>query len=194
MGSDVIRRRLDPSSSYSSTDTIYHRTDHRTGRLIVSFLTTGRSTGNLRSLAPCAHGSAPALNIPRRSQPAWSWISTPTPTPPLAAASVHQLPIRNLPDRFCDPPPPIVTEPSGVNYATGPALGRGSFAICHRAERYDGSRPTGQIVASKIVKTKMEPAKLAQMTEVRHGTPNTQQCLRSLSRLLLRLYGFASDS
>ncbi|KJY02427.1 serine/threonine protein kinase [Zymoseptoria brevis] len=61
-----------------------------------------------------------------------------------------------------DPPPPIVTEPSGVNYATGPALGKGGFAICHRAERYDGSRPTGQIVALKIVKTKMEPAKLAQ--------------------------------
>ncbi|EGP87464.1 uncharacterized protein MYCGRDRAFT_42170 [Zymoseptoria tritici IPO323] len=61
-----------------------------------------------------------------------------------------------------DPPPPIVTEPTGVNYATGPALGKGGFAICHRAERYDGSRPTGQIVALKIVKTKMEPAKLAQ--------------------------------
>jgi hypothetical protein len=61
-----------------------------------------------------------------------------------------------------DPPPPIVTEPSGTNYATGPALGKGGFAICHRAERYDGSRPTGQIVALKIVKTKMEPAKLAQ--------------------------------
>ncbi|KAK4629278.1 Serine/threonine-protein kinase plo1 [Fulvia fulva] len=61
-----------------------------------------------------------------------------------------------------DPPPPIVTEPSGINYATGSALGKGGFAICHKAERYDGSRPTGQIVALKIVKTKMEPAKLAQ--------------------------------
>ncbi|KAI7598794.1 hypothetical protein KC343_g16248, partial [Hortaea werneckii] len=61
-----------------------------------------------------------------------------------------------------EPPPPIVTEPHGINYATGSALGKGGFAICHRAERYDGSRPTGHLVALKIVKTKMEPAKLAQ--------------------------------
>ncbi|KAK1079295.1 Cell cycle serine/threonine-protein kinase cdc5/MSD2, partial [Friedmanniomyces endolithicus] len=61
-----------------------------------------------------------------------------------------------------DPPPPIVTEPSGINYATGSALGKGGFAICHRAERYDGSKPTGHMVALKIVKTKTEPAKLAQ--------------------------------
>ncbi|KAM0722260.1 hypothetical protein Q7P37_001701 [Cladosporium fusiforme] len=61
-----------------------------------------------------------------------------------------------------EPPPPIVTEPTGINYATGSSLGKGGFAICHRAERYDGSKPTGHIVALKIVKTKMEPAKLAQ--------------------------------
>nr|OQO30571.1 hypothetical protein B0A51_01197 [Rachicladosporium sp. CCFEE 5018] len=62
-----------------------------------------------------------------------------------------------------EPPPPIVTEPNGgINYATGPALGKGGFAICHRAERYEGSKPTGQLLALKIVKTKMEPAKLAQ--------------------------------
>ncbi|USW54226.1 Putative serine/threonine-protein kinase, active [Septoria linicola] len=61
-----------------------------------------------------------------------------------------------------EPPPPVVTEPSGISYATGGALGKGGFAICHKAERYDGSRPTGQIVALKIVKTRMEPAKLAQ--------------------------------
>ncbi|KAF2218052.1 hypothetical protein CERZMDRAFT_119600 [Cercospora zeae-maydis SCOH1-5] len=61
-----------------------------------------------------------------------------------------------------DPPPPVVTEPTGISYATGGALGKGGFAICHKAERYDGSRPTGQIVALKIVKTRMEPAKLAQ--------------------------------
>ncbi|CAK4030849.1 Serine threonine- kinase plo1 [Lecanosticta acicola] len=61
-----------------------------------------------------------------------------------------------------DPPPPVVSEPNGINYVTGPALGKGGFAICHRAERHDGGRPTGQIVALKIVKTKMEPAKLAQ--------------------------------
>lgn len=70
-----------------------------------------------------------------------------------------------------EPPPPIVTEPTGVNYATGPTLGKGGFAICHRAERYDGSKPTGHIVALKIVKTKMEPAKLAQkVRQRRHST------------------------
>jgi hypothetical protein len=69
-----------------------------------------------------------------------------------------------------EPPPPIVTEPTGINYATGPSLGKGGFAICHRAERYDGSRPTGHIVALKIVKTKMEPAKLAQkVCDENHG-------------------------
>lgn len=61
-----------------------------------------------------------------------------------------------------EPPPPIVTEPTGINYATGSALGKGGFAICHRAERYEGSKPTGKMVALKIVRTKMEPAKLAQ--------------------------------
>lgn len=61
-----------------------------------------------------------------------------------------------------EPPPPIVTDASGTSYATGPALGKGGFAICHRAERYDGNKPTGQLVALKIVRTKMEPAKLAQ--------------------------------
>ncbi|EMC95121.1 hypothetical protein BAUCODRAFT_35112 [Baudoinia panamericana UAMH 10762] len=61
-----------------------------------------------------------------------------------------------------EPPPPVVTEPGGNNYATGSALGKGGFAICHRAERYNGSKPTGHMVALKIVRTKMEPAKLAQ--------------------------------
>lgn len=61
-----------------------------------------------------------------------------------------------------EPPPPIVTESTGINYATGAALGKGGFAICHRAERYEGSKPTGHVVALKIVKTRMEPAKLAQ--------------------------------
>lgn len=62
-----------------------------------------------------------------------------------------------------DPPPPIVTEPSGViSYATGSALGKGGFAICHRAEKLEHGTATGQIVALKIVKSKMEPAKIAQ--------------------------------
>lgn len=61
-----------------------------------------------------------------------------------------------------EPPPPIVSEPHGVNYATANQLGKGGFAICFKAERLDKDRPTGHLVALKIVKTKMEPAKLAQ--------------------------------
>lgn len=61
-----------------------------------------------------------------------------------------------------DPPPPIVIEPTGTNYATSNQLGKGGFAICFKAERLDGNKPTGHLVALKIVRTKMEPAKLAQ--------------------------------
>ena len=61
-----------------------------------------------------------------------------------------------------DPPPAIVSEPHGTNYATSSHLGKGGFAICYKAERLDGSKPTGHLVALKIVRTKMEPAKLAQ--------------------------------
>ncbi|PSK60803.1 hypothetical protein B9Z65_953 [Elsinoe australis] len=61
-----------------------------------------------------------------------------------------------------DPPPSIVTEPLGTNYATANQLGKGGFAICFKAERLEGSKPTGHLVALKIVRTKMEPAKLAQ--------------------------------
>ncbi|KAI9687121.1 MAG: Cell cycle serine/threonine-protein kinase cdc5/MSD2 [Bathelium mastoideum] len=59
-------------------------------------------------------------------------------------------------------PPGLVPEPNGFEYAVGDLIGRGGFAICHRAERLDKKTPTGHIVALKIVKTKMEPAKLAQ--------------------------------
>ncbi|KAF4555702.1 Serine/threonine-protein kinase plo1-like protein [Elsinoe fawcettii] len=61
-----------------------------------------------------------------------------------------------------DPPPSIVLEPHGASYATANQLGKGGFAICFKAEKLDGHRPTGQIVALKIVRSKMEPAKLAQ--------------------------------
>ncbi|GAM82152.1 hypothetical protein ANO11243_001310 [Dothideomycetidae sp. 11243] len=61
-----------------------------------------------------------------------------------------------------DPPPPIVAEPHGTNYATANQLGKGGFAICFKAERLEGQRPTGHMVALKIVRTRMEPAKLAQ--------------------------------
>jgi len=61
-----------------------------------------------------------------------------------------------------DPPPTLVREPNKVSYLTGIQLGKGGFAICHRAELYEDGKPSGKIVALKIVKSKMEPAKLAQ--------------------------------
>ena len=33
-----------------------------------------------------------------------------------------------------EPPPPVVSEPKDYQYATGAQLGKGGFAICHRAE------------------------------------------------------------
>lgn len=65
-----------------------------------------------------------------------------------------------------DPPPAIVSEPHGIKYATSNPLGKGGFAICYKAERLDGDKPTGHVVALKIVKTKMEPAKLAQKVSI----------------------------
>ncbi|KAG9515948.1 Pkinase-domain-containing protein, partial [Aureobasidium melanogenum] len=41
-------------------------------------------------------------------------------------------------------------------------LGKGGFAICFKAERLERDQPTGHVVALKIVKSRMEPAKLAQ--------------------------------
>lgn len=61
-----------------------------------------------------------------------------------------------------DPPPPIVREPKGLQYVTGEQLGKGGFAICHRGELCIDTKPTGKIVALKIVKSNMQPAKLAQ--------------------------------
>lgn len=63
-----------------------------------------------------------------------------------------------------------MTEPHGIKYATGNQLGKGGFAICHKAEMLEKDKPTGHTVALKIVKTKMEPAKLAQkVARTRHG-------------------------
>ena len=61
-----------------------------------------------------------------------------------------------------DPPPAIVLEPHGTQYATANQLGKGGFAICFKAERLENNKPTGHLVALKIVKTRMEPQKLAQ--------------------------------
>ncbi|KAF1812197.1 kinase-like protein [Eremomyces bilateralis CBS 781.70] len=61
-----------------------------------------------------------------------------------------------------DPPPSVVPEPNGITYITGEQLGKGGFAICHRAEVAERGKATGRIIALKIVKSKMEPAKMAQ--------------------------------
>ena len=70
-----------------------------------------------------------------------------------------------------DPPPPLVPEPVRYSYETGPQLGKGGFAICHRAELLDEGKPTGKLLALKIVKSQMEPAKLAQKVKLVHSTP-----------------------
>jgi myosin I len=61
-----------------------------------------------------------------------------------------------------DAPPPVVREPKRITYLTGGQLGKGGFAICHSAELCEDGKPSGKIVALKIVKSKMEPPKLAQ--------------------------------
>ncbi|KAF2146903.1 uncharacterized protein K452DRAFT_294428 [Aplosporella prunicola CBS 121167] len=61
-----------------------------------------------------------------------------------------------------EPPPPLVREPRRFEYETAEQLGKGGFAICHRATLLDQGNPTGRVVALKIVKSKMEPPKLAQ--------------------------------
>jgi len=61
-----------------------------------------------------------------------------------------------------DPPPAVVCDPEGLQYATGQQLGKGGFAICHRAELMGHGNLSSNVVALKIVKSKMEPPKLAQ--------------------------------
>ncbi|KAH7408224.1 P-loop containing nucleoside triphosphate hydrolase protein [Phaeosphaeria sp. MPI-PUGE-AT-0046c] len=61
-----------------------------------------------------------------------------------------------------DPPPEVVRDPEGLHYETGPQLGKGGFAICHRAKLLGHDHLGSSTVALKIVKSKMEPPKLAQ--------------------------------
>jgi myosin I len=62
-------------------------------------------------------------------------------------------------------PPLIVREPDRFQYESGDHLGKGGFAICHRAELLDRGVRTGRIVALKIVKSVMDPPKLAQKVQ-----------------------------
>jgi myosin-1 len=61
-----------------------------------------------------------------------------------------------------DAPPPVVSDPEGLQYETGPQLGKGGFAICHRAKLLGHEHLGNTTVALKIVKSKMEPPKLTQ--------------------------------
>lgn len=61
-----------------------------------------------------------------------------------------------------DAPPGLVADPEGLQYETGPQLGKGGFAICHRAQLLGHEHLGSNTVALKIVKSKMEPPKLAQ--------------------------------
>lgn len=61
-----------------------------------------------------------------------------------------------------DAPPEVVRDPEGLEYETGPQLGKGGFAICHRAKLLGHESLQNTTVALKIVKSKMEPPKLAQ--------------------------------
>lgn len=69
----------------------------------------------------------------------------------MSASSVH-----------ADAPPEVVVDPEGLQYETGPQLGKGGFAICHRAKLLGHEHLGNNTVALKIVKSKMEPPKLAQ--------------------------------
>ncbi|KAF2869396.1 P-loop containing nucleoside triphosphate hydrolase protein [Massariosphaeria phaeospora] len=66
------------------------------------------------------------------------------------------------PSIHAEPPPDVVCDPEGLQYETGPQLGKGGFAICHRAKLLAHEHLDRNIVALKIVKSKMEPPKLAQ--------------------------------
>jgi hypothetical protein len=72
----------------------------------------------------------------------------------MSASSIH-----------AEAPPDVVRDPEGLQYETGPQLGKGGFAICHRAKLLGHEHLGSSTVALKIVKSKMEPPKLAQKVQ-----------------------------
>ncbi|KAJ4382897.1 class II myosin [Didymella sp. IMI 355093] len=68
----------------------------------------------------------------------------------------------SAPSVHAEPPPEVVRDPEGLQYETGPQLGKGGFAICHRAKLLGHEHLGSSTVALKIVRSKMEPPKLAQ--------------------------------
>jgi hypothetical protein len=63
---------------------------------------------------------------------------------------------------YAEPPPPILNEPTGIQYQTEKQLGRGGFAICWQAQQTDNGRTPSRTIALKIVKSRMDSMKLAQ--------------------------------
>jgi hypothetical protein len=57
---------------------------------------------------------------------------------------------------LADPPPAIVREYKGYHYHIGRKLGNGGFAICYDAELHQATKPTGKIVALKIVRNQKD--------------------------------------
>jgi len=155
-------------------------------------------------------GSRPGRTAPVPWQPSVPCLST-----ACAVAAIHQRspgshaprPLHrpmSAPSIHAEPPPAVVSDPEGLQYATGPQLGKGGFAICHRAKLLSHDHLGSSTVALKIVKSRMEPPKLAQkvpattLTDaslvltsvVCHGTANPlkarpSQHRRVLPRLLL---------
>ncbi|KAF2132524.1 hypothetical protein P153DRAFT_373261 [Dothidotthia symphoricarpi CBS 119687] len=93
----------------------------------------------------------------------------------------------SAPSIHADAPPDLVCDPEGLQYETGPQLGKGGFAICHRAKLLGHEHLGSSTVALKIVKSKMEPPKLAQkfVTELQiHSKlshPNIVEFFRAFS-------------
>lgn len=72
----------------------------------------------------------------------------------------------SAPSVHAEPPPEVVRDPEGLQYETGPQLGKGGFAICHRAKLLGHEHLGSSTVALKIVRSKMEPPKLAQKVRI----------------------------
>lgn len=106
----------------------------------------GMATGSLMFV--CPHGPVPNFNT---SAHAFTAFDIRPPTLGMSAPSVH-----------AEPPPEVVRDPEGLQYETGPQLGKGGFAICHRAKLLGHEHLGSSTVALKIVRSKMEPPKLAQ--------------------------------
>ncbi|CAI6331490.1 unnamed protein product [Periconia digitata] len=97
-------------------------------------------TSKRDSIASLLHKHLLCLNHPPPSSPR-----------PMSSSSVHAA-----------APPDVVRDPEGLEYETGQQLGKGGFAICHRAKLLGHESLGNTTVALKIVKSKMEPPKLAQ--------------------------------